>query len=153
MGSEMCIRDSGYSVSKLKRIRSRSVGSEAKGLKRENPALLEFFENLHPCVNQKKRAVLRHYYRDLCSITDETYRVLKPKRKATYVIGNSRVRGHEIKNSELLISAAQQSGFNIVGHSVREIPENRRYMPLLNSRESALSKRMKTESIYTFVKP
>ena len=143
----------GHSVSKLKRIRSRSVGTEANGLKRENSALLEFFENLHPSVDQKKRAVLRHYYRDLCSITDEVYRVLKPKRKVTYVIGNSRVRGHEIKNSELLISAARQSGFNLVRCFVREIPENRRYMPLLNSRKSALSQRMKKESVYIFVKP
>ena len=142
----------GHTISKLRKIHSRSIGTEIKQPRRINPILRDFFENLHADVDRKRINMLRCYYSDLCSITAEAYRVLKPTRRATYVIGNSRIKGHEVKNLDLLISAARQSGFDVVKHFARQIPESRRYMPLLNCRENRLSKRMKTEHIITFVK-
>ena len=142
----------GHTISKLRKIRSRSVGAEIKQPRRVNPVLCDFFENLHSDVEQPERNMLRRYYKDLCSITAEAYRVLKPTRLATYVIGNSRIKSHEVKNFDLLILAARQNGFDFVKHFERQIPESRRYMPLLNCREYRLSKRMKTEHIITFVK-
>ena len=51
-----------------------------------------------------------------------------------------------------LASAATQNGFEVVEHSSRQIPESKRYMPLPNSSENSLSKRIKTEYTVTFIK-
>ena len=142
----------GYSIRKLRRIRSRSVGAEISRPTRAAPEVRGFFDRLHSDVEQRQRNMLRRYYNDLCSITREAYRVLRKKRQATYVMGNSRIRGHEIRNCDLLVSAAEQCGFTVSEHRTRQIPENRRYMPLLGSRQTNLAKRMKTEHIITFVK-
>ena len=142
----------GYNVAKLRNIRSRSVGAEIRRSKRMAPVLEHFLENLHSDVDRHKRQMLQNYYYDLLSITAEANRVLKSGRQATYVIGNSHIRGHEINNCSLLISAAKQNSLHVVKHLARQIPESRRYLPLLNSSEKSLSKRIKTEHIITFVK-
>ena len=142
----------GYSLKALRRLRSRSVGAEISGYGGIEPELRSFIARLDSTVGSRQRRILRRYYRDLCSITREAYRVLRAERQATYVIGNSRIRGHEIKNSDLLVSAAKRNGFKVIDHSIRQIPENRRYMPLLSSQQTTLAKRMKTEHIITLVK-
>ena len=142
----------GYNISKLRNIRSRSVGAEIQSNKRMDPVLKHFIENLHSDVDRCKRHILQTYYYDLLSITSEANRVLKSGRQATYVIGNSHIRGHEINNCFLLISAAKKNSLNVVKHISRQIKESKRYLPLLNSSENNLSRRMKTEHIVTFVK-
>ncbi|MBL4786346.1 MAG: hypothetical protein JKY49_13055 [Cohaesibacteraceae bacterium] len=143
----------GFSISQLRKIRSRSVGAEVADNGKLTSEIQRFFDELNPEIDEKKRRILQRYHRDLSGLTREAYRVLKPGRRATYVIGNSRVKGHEIKNSELLILAATKSGFRVVGQEIRDIPENRRYMPMMNSSDSSLSKRMRTEHVLIFEKP
>ncbi|MEM9308594.1 MAG: hypothetical protein AAGA74_14960 [Pseudomonadota bacterium] len=142
----------GYSVAHLRSVRARSVGAEIVDNCEIDEEIQSFFAKLHDDVDQKKRKMLRRYYRDLRGLTNEAYRVLKPGRRATYVIGNSRIKGHEIANSELLTLAAQKVGFEIVEQTVRDIPENRRYMPLSNSEGTTLAKRMRTEHVLVFEK-
>ena len=142
----------GYNIAELRRLRSRSVGAEIHKASRTHHALKRFFRELHSDVEPHKRNMLRRYYYDLLSITAEASRVLKPNRQATYVIGNSHIKGNEISNFELLVSAAGESGLNVVEYFSRQIPENKRYMPLLNCSENGLSKRMKKEHVITFVK-
>ena len=142
----------GYNTTQLKKVRSRSVGAEIVDDRQLSSELQVFFDSLHTDIDETKRRILRRYYRDLCDITSEAFRVLKADRFATYVIGNSRVKNHEIKNSELLKIAAEQCGFQITKQEVRDIPENRRYMPLTNSKTSNLANRMRTEHILTFEK-
>lgn len=142
----------GHNISELRKIRSRSVGTEIVGDRRSVGELESFFEALSSDIDAKKRRILRRYYKDLCGLTNEAFRVLKPGRQATYVIGNSRIKGHEIKNSELLVEAAKQSGLHVIEQRMRDIPDNRRYMPLANSGGSNLSNRMRTEHIFTFEK-
>lgn len=142
----------GYSISQLKKFRARSVGAETAGYKRTDEGIKGFLSELHADIDEKKRKILRRYYGDLRALTDEAFRVLKSGRRATYVIGDSCVKGHEIKNSQLLNMAAKQSGFRIISERIRDIPENRRYMPLVNSGGSSLAKRMRTEHILVFEK-
>ncbi|TNE66058.1 MAG: hypothetical protein EP336_10995 [Rhodobacteraceae bacterium] len=142
----------GHRVSDLRKIRSRSVGAEVVDTRADCSELESFFSTLNSEVDEKKRRILRRYYRDLCGLTDEANRVLKNKRTATYVIGNSQIKGHEIKNSELLISAAKQSGLVLVDRYERDIPENRRYMPFNSSSGASLSKRMRSEHVLIFSK-
>ncbi|MBN2428774.1 MAG: hypothetical protein JXK94_10595 [Deltaproteobacteria bacterium] len=142
----------GFNVSELGKIRARSVGTENVDNCRIEEALCDFLSVLHPDVGDKNKRILLRYYRDLCTLTNEAFRVLKPSSKATYVIGNSTIKGHEIRNSDLLIAAAKRSGFSVGEQTVREIPENRRYMPLLNGGKSNLTKRMRTEHVMVFEK-
>ena len=141
----------GFGVSTLRDIRHRSVGTEAGSLHKVKEEVRQFFRELHSDVAEKRKMLVR-YYEDLCALTDEAFRVLRSGRKATYVVGNSNIRGREVENSELVISAARQSGFGVAEHVIREIPENRRYMPLVNARNAALAKRIRQEHIITFVK-
>nr|VFJ67744.1 MAG: hypothetical protein BECKDK2373C_GA0170839_11694 [Candidatus Kentron sp. DK] len=142
----------GFSVPVLREIRARSVGAEIAENCQIDKEFGDFLSALHPCVDDTKRRVLRRYCHDLCKLTDEAFRVLRPGRKATYVIGNSTIKGQKIRNSDFLISAAKRSGFGVCEQTVRDIPENRRYMPLLNSGKSDLAKRMRTEHVLVFKK-
>ena len=142
----------GFKVSRLREIRHGSVGTEAGGLNKVREEVRQFFHDLHSDL-ATKRSMLVRYYGDLCSLTNEAFRVLRPGRRATYVVGNSNIRGHEVKNFELLEWAAGQSGFQVAEHVVREIPESRRYMPLVNARNTSLARRIRWEHILTFVKP
>jgi len=142
----------GYNLSQLRVIRSRSVGAEISENKPANIILQTFLDYLHTDVDDRKKSMIKRYFGDLCQITDEAYRVLKAGSRATYVVGNSRIKGHEIRNSDLLISAAKLSGLQLIDQQIREIPENRRYMPLVNASKSELSKRMRSEHILIFKK-
>lgn len=142
----------GYSLSNLRKIRSRSVGTEVSENRSADENLQKFLNDLHADIDDKKKNIIKRYYADLRQITDEAYRVLRTDREVTYVVGNSRIKGHEIRNSDLLISAAQQSGFRFMDQKIREIPENRRYMPLINASTSILSKRIRSEHILVFRK-
>ena len=143
----------GYSVAQLRKIRARSVGAEIVDNRADCEELRNFFQALHADVDDKKRRILRRYFRDLCDLTTEAHRVLKPSSTATYVIGNSSIKGHEVRNSDLLIAAAKQSGLILRDRYEREIPENRRYMPLKASGGSSLSKRMRSEHVLIFERP
>lgn len=142
----------GHRISELRKIRARSVGAEVVDNRADCDELKTFFSFLHKDVDEKKRRILRRYFRDLCDLTEEAHRVLKPLKTATYVIGNSQIKGHEIKNSDLLINAAKQSGFSLIDRYERDIPENRRYMPFKSSGGSSLSKRMRSEHVLVFRK-
>jgi DNA modification methylase len=142
----------GYDMSQLRRIRAQSVGSETVDKNFYCSTFQSFIESMPSKIEEKKIKILYRYFNDLKLIVKEAYRVLKPNRNATYVIGNSNIKGYEVKNSDLLKFAAQEVGFEISEQKIRTIPENRRYMPLINSPQSALTNRMRSEHVITFKK-
>jgi DNA modification methylase len=142
----------GHSIPELRKVRSRSIGAEIVDNGRNDSSLQKFLSGLNAEVDERKRRMLRKYYRDLCELTNEAYRVLKPGRKATYVIGNSRINGHEVANSDLLIAAAKGSGFRVHQRYTREIPENKRYMPMTRGTQSNLARRMRSEHVLVLKK-
>ena len=152
MGTSFSLVWLGYNISGLRRLRARSIGAERSSFSRVPAEIGQFLADLHPDVSQRKRQILRRYYLDLISITAESCRVLKPLRRGTYVVGNSRIRGHDVDNCHLLISAATRNGLRLIERSSRKIPNNKRYLPLLEAGENSLSRRMKTEHIVTFEK-
>jgi DNA modification methylase len=141
----------GFGMSPLRRIRARSVGTEIAHPK-VAVELDSFFRELHFSIDNRQRNILRRYYYDLREITHEAFRVLRGGGTATYIIGDSRIKGHDIKNSTLLIQAAEECGFRLEGQFIRDIPENKRYMPMVRSGTSNLSKRMRSEHVITFAK-
>lgn len=143
----------GYSISKLRRIRTRSVGAETMDDRKDCAELIPFFSSLHESIDRRKKFMLQRYYKDLIALTKEACRVLKFQSTATYVIGDSKIKNRDIKNSELLILAASQSGLRVIDRYERDIPENRRYMPVKQSQGSTLSNRMRSEHVIVFEKP
>jgi DNA modification methylase len=136
----------GYSISDLKKIRSNSIGVE-KGI--DVSMCKEFISGLCDIAISDSPMILR-YFIDLYKQLNESYRVLKPKGQATFVIGNSLLKDRPIYNNELLKRAAINAGFIFLSEESRGIPASRRYLPI--SGLSDLSKRMKKEFILTFTK-
>lgn len=143
----------GYRISDLKLIRGKSIGTEltvGNKTNREFEKLLQV--NKLDDVDPKKIQIIQKYFADLCDQLNEIYRVLRSGGFATYVIGNSSIRGKLIKNNELLKKAAELAGLVFDEEFIREIPENRRYLPINVTSHNSLSKRMRTEHVISFIK-
>lgn len=144
----------GYRIADLRKIQSTTIGTERLS---DHEAHKEFevlsrtlkFDELEP----KRIKILQRYFSDLCLHLREANRVLKYGAFASYVIGNSAIRGKLIENNKLLIKAAQLAGFEVVEETIREIPDNKRYLPISVNAGSSLDKRMRTEHIISMMKP
>lgn len=71
--------------------------------------------------------------------------------KATFVMGDSCLKGIFLSNSEALAHAAKRAGLCEIDRWSRNLPAQHRYLP--TPAGGALSKRMRTENIITFQKP
>jgi DNA modification methylase len=139
----------GYSISSLRNIRTSTIGSE----KKISPDVLEKYKSFVIDVKfNLMPSMIRRYFFDLYEHLSESYRVLKPGCFASYVIGNSNIKGNIIYNNALLKQAAQFVGFKFISEDCRELPSNRRYMPI-NAGNSVISNRIKTEYVISFNKP
>jgi len=138
----------GYNLASLRSIRTSAIGSEAA---LRHGGQEDFGELLTAIglegLEGRTRPLIDRYYADLRSQLMESFRVLKPGKLALFVIGNSSIRGEYIQNNEILKFAAQKVGFEIKSENVREIPDNRRYLPVAVSKSNSLSGRMRTEHI------
>jgi DNA modification methylase len=143
----------GHSILSLRTIRSSSIGAERTSGTFLTAAFADLLKQ-HQLWEESSTTTLmiQKYFMDLCSQLAESYRVLKFDGFASYVIGNSEIKGRFVPNSALLTRAADLAGFLVVSEEVRDIPDNRRYMPITGSGIKTLSKRMRTEHILTFVK-
>jgi len=138
----------GYKISELRNISTVSIGSEKKidiNKKYNNCEIIKNNKNLH-----LDSQMIQRYFIDLCEQLTESHRVLKKGGTALFVIGNSIHKDKQIYNNKILKEAAKIAGFSFFSEVKREIPSNRRYMPI--NGDSSLSKRMKTEYIITFKK-
>ena len=143
----------GYNLEKLRGIRGSTIGAERSIFKTADAHFSEILKDLElEDLDDRNSKMLHRYYCDLTLQLAESYRVLKRRASATYVIGNSTIRGNYIRNSELLKKAAISAGFDIKNESVREIPNNRRYMPLDDKSGSTLAFRMREEHIIELIK-
>jgi len=138
----------GYNIGALRKLRSIAIGSETALKSGEHK---EFSDVLHIMglreLDSKTRSMLHRYYFDLKNQLSESRRVLKKGKHAFFVIGNSSLKGDYIENSEVLKHAARKVGFSVTQESTREIPDNRRYLPVNVARSNTLSGRMRTEHV------
>jgi DNA modification methylase len=143
----------GYTLDQLRTIRRTSIGSEMGGIGKNSKEFKQIINQLElDVLNDRNLKMLDRYFFDLTMQLKESFRVLKYGSKATYVIGNSTLKGCFIKNSELLKIAGNLVGFVVDNETVREIPDNRRYLPMAVDKKNTLAKRMRTENIIEFVK-
>ena len=146
----------GYTIGELRRIRSGNIGAEKAPDHGNYTSIagkllsgLKGIENL----SNREQCMISRYAEDVFLFTKEIERVLKHNGKAVLVVGNSCLKGVFVENTEILCSAARMLGMKIMDRVEREIPANRRYLPMPDAATiSGLQKRMRTESIISFTK-
>ncbi|WDO13959.1 hypothetical protein MH928_04480 [Flavobacterium sp. WW92] len=145
----------GHSINDLALIRGNSVGAEKAPntsnivIAKDVTKKMEEIQNLP----QNKINMIYRYALDMNNILKETSRVLKDNGKATFVIGNSSLKGIYIKNTLIAEESAKRHGLQLIEKQEREIPQNKRYLPPpSNLNNSAFNLRMRTESVITFKK-
>ena len=62
------------------------------------------------------------FFIDMQEVFDESYRILKHGRRCCYVIGDTRLKGVDILNTEVFAESLQYSGFKLDRIIKREIP-------------------------------
>jgi len=141
----------GYQLSQLRSIRSSSIGAErACSISNDQIGQVSSAMVSGDDLPKKFRSMIQRYAGDLISMTSEASRVLKAGGVATFVVGNSCLRSTFIRNSEGVHAAGKLAGLNVSRIVERELPASNRYLPITAS--GALSKRMRTETVLTFVK-
>lgn len=146
----------GLSISDMRFKRSSNVGSEKRCDKSNEDKLLKEFHSAIPFIEQmqsKEQKIFYRYILDLSAVLAEIHRVLKPGGKAVLVIGNSTLKGIFVDNAFAAKTAAARLGFVGNGSYERELPANRRYLPPPSDKENSnLNKRMRTESVLSFLR-
>ena len=142
----------GYGLSELRSIRSNSIGAE-----RGPDTKVRAIEDIRSVMGtvdtlpSRQKRMIDRYIGDVSQMVAETARVLKPGGRATYVVGNSCLKGVFIHNDEAIARSAELAGMVLVERSVRDLPNQSRYLPMPS--EGALGRRMRTETILTFSHP
>ncbi|ORE89768.1 hypothetical protein [Aurantimonas sp. 22II-16-19i] len=146
-GHRMSLVWLGHSIPTLRRIRSESIGAERRSdghtLQASSASVLAAMrgsERLGP----RLEGIMERYAVDVLRMTGEIARVLKPGGLATFVVGNSCVKGRFIDNSNGVARAVELAGMSVVGKRERDLPTASRYLPVFGD---ALSKRMRTETV------
>lgn len=152
-GHRMSLVWLGHSIPTLRRIRSSSIGAERSADLHDRAAdvvaVTRAMRGGDP-LGRRLEGVIERYALDLLGMTAEVGRVLKSERCATFVVGNSCIKGSFINNANGVVAAAQSAGMTVIERRERDLPAASRYLPI--SGES-LSKRMRTETVLVCRKP
>lgn len=152
-GHRMSLIWLGYRYGDLANTRSTSIGTERRP---DNPFDQHAFQSIKEAMGalsslpNRYQGMIERYVMDLHSIVVEITRVMKAQATATFVMGNSCLKGVYIDNSEALAQAGAMAGLNLRAKIERDLPAGSRYLPTPTS--GALSKRMRKEVILTFKK-
>ena len=146
-GHRMSLVWLGHRIGDLRNIRSDSVGAEkgpdGKGQGRVDDVIGE----------SKYDNAIARYKQDMKKLMRAFYRTLKEGGQLVLVVGDSRIRGKLVENSATIKSlAATLPGLDCVSDKTRDIPDNRRYLPVGKRAGEALDNRMKQEHILVFQK-
>jgi DNA modification methylase len=142
----------GHSIADLRDIRSSSIGAERRATEEISAIARKVQRVMVDAEHLEARhlAMVERYSLDLVKMMQQVARVLKPGGKAILVVGNSCLKETFIKNSAGVKKAARAAGLKFLKETIRELPTNSRYLPMPKKSDSALGKRMRTESILTF---
>lgn len=156
-GHKMSLIWLGYTIPELRKIRSNSIGAE-RALKsntlKQVEDMVQYITDSVYAPDQLPVATITRYAHDLVLFSRELNRVCKSGSKIVTVIGNSTLRGNYIQNDMLVRKAYEYTGFVVATRTERELPENRRYLPMRTTNlESSMAKRMRSEVVLTVEKP
>jgi DNA modification methylase len=116
----------GFQVNQLRVLRSTNIGAEVASddERDDDDALLRLVCDKHRVPNRLKRILLR-YILDLQTLIAELHRVLRPRGKCIFVIGDSNVSGTYVRNSRIVLAIAMSLGFRLQHEYRRRIPNTR----------------------------
>ena len=80
----------------------------------------------------------------------ELRRVVKSGGQVLVVVGNSNIAGAAVSNADIGHASATQVGFTLLKRFDRALPSQSRYLPTPKGENSALGRRMRTETVLTF---
>lgn len=144
----------GHRLSDLRAIRSGSIGSERAP---DASSTGDLFRDIQEAMCESSMLPPRHagmvarYAEDVYRMMSEIARVLKPDGRAILVVGNSYIKGEFVQNSAGIIRAGEMVGLHLKTEVERQLPAQRRYLPLPASGVNPLSTRMRTEVVISFV--
>lgn len=154
-GHKLALVWMGYTIPWLRQLRSGAVGTENTGQRGKRRSAFSDELGLESSIPEikalpdRQRTIVHKYASDSIVLLKEFKRVLKPDGELVLVLADSVMRGVEVSSSAIFAWAAHQNGFRLHTREVREIPQNRRYLPI-NSPDSALGGRMRNEIIQVF---
>ena len=136
----------GYKLSDLRSIRSESIGAERRPdvgtpVHAEVKAVLGDLDTL----SRRHQGMIDRYVADVVSLASEVKRILRRGGTVTMVVGNSTLKGVFIKNSAAVSKALEIHGLTFLEESIRNLPNNSRYLP--TAAGSTLAQRMREETI------
>lgn len=152
-GHRMSLVWLGHSIPSLRTVRSSSIGAERAADPHERHAEMEIVAQAMrgtDLLSSRLEGVICRYALDLIDMTAEIARVLKPGGRATFVVGNSCIKGRFIDNAKGLETGAERAGMVTVERRERDLPAANRYLPVSGD---SLSKRMRTETVLVCRKP
>lgn len=152
-GHRMSLVWLGYSIPNLRSVRSSSIGSERSAEAHDRHAEVESIalamRGKEPGA-KRLEGIIGRYALDLIVMTSEVGRVLKPGGRATFVVGNSCIKGKFIDNAKGVSTASERAGMMVIESRERDLPAASRYLPVSGDN---LSKRMRTETVLVCQKP
>lgn len=154
-GHKMALVWMGHTIPELRVIRSGSVGASKRPDPNANLELaLQLTENCDiENLPQNIKSMIMRYAIDINEFVREAARVVRRGGQVVYVVGNSRIKGILVKNTEIIKSAAERHGLELASVSERDIPATSRYLPPPKEGGKApLQKRMGVETVLTFTK-
>jgi hypothetical protein len=141
----------GYSYAALTARRSASIGAErasdASDRTEKTKTVARAMGEMEKLPTRYTRMIER-YVSDMRKVTSEVARVLKPNARATFVVGDSCLKGVFIKNSEAVRLLSEEAGLRLAGRHERTLPTRHRYLPTVGG----LANRMRSELVLEFVK-
>jgi hypothetical protein len=154
-GHRMSLVWLGHRLRDLRTIRSTSIGAERRpDVGTEASLFDEIREDMcgDALLSARHSAMVARYAEDVYRMMSEAARVLTGKGQAILVVGNSCLKGTFIKNSAGVARAGAMVGLKLIREDERELPDHSRYLPMPTQTHSPLGRRMRTESILTFVR-
>lgn len=144
----------GYSIAKLRHLRSITVGTEVGKNAGDDEDIGRILADLdlNPGLQDRQKAILVRYIDDMRSAVRDVGRVLAQDGRVVYVVGENTLRGTFVPNSVIVEAVARIAGLHCVDRRSRELPANRRYLPppSIQSEPMALDGRMRREVVMTF---
>lgn len=143
----------GHSIPELRQVRSNSIGAERNADKHDRHLDVEAIATAMrgpTALPGRIEGIIGRYAFDLLCMAAEVARVLKSGGRATYVVGNSCIKGTFINNAQGVAEGARRAGMIVVDVRERDLPVANRYLPVTGAN---LSKRMRTETILICKKP
>ena len=143
----------GSEIPKIRKLRSTNVGTEntsgvAQGDEAPWSEVLTVFPSLQN-LSERQQKMTYKYVLDLLKMSKQFARVLKDGGTLHTVIGNSNIGNVYVPNSDLFEFCSKKFGFKIQSSKERQIPDNKRYLPISGS-VGVLAKRMRKEVVQSF---